>query len=328
MKTELILQQIQQRFPILTEQERRVNSLISHIDKTDPLRECYKAVMTNQVKYCERSPEAGDSLDITAEIAVKFLDNFKILHEFMSVQPLQKPVGDIYKLRTRYKDDKRMSLEVLKETIEVGTRKANAQLELTHEQLDDAKDRINSDEMISQIGKELAEEQLDHLMWDITLLAMQNPQFDETIVITKDYDPDWLVCEINRRASDIARVTRRGYGNFVITGQKVLDVLEQASGYKSLGEELSDALIQPVGEINGIKAYLYKNANDMILNGYCGKNNTDAGMCYSPYIPVMTTGPVIDPLTFQPLLIFMTQYGIAVDTDSAGYYNGAKVVFE
>jgi len=234
MKTELILQQIQQRFPILTEQERRVNSLISHIDKTDPLRECYKAVMTNQVKYCERSPEAGDiGQSITAEIAVKFLDNLKILHEFMSVQPVQTPVGDIYKLRTTFKEEGRMFLEIMKQQIEVRTMKTSSRLELTHEQIADANDQINSDELISQIGKELADEQLNHLMWDITCLAKKNPQFDETIFITKGYDPSWLVCEINRRASDIARVTRRGYGNFVIIGQAVLDVLEQASIFKS-----------------------------------------------------------------------------------------------
>jgi len=326
MKTELILQQIQQRFPILTEQERRVNSLISHIDKTDPLRECYKAVMTNQVKYCEQSLEAGDTgQSITAEIAVKFLDNLKILHEFMSVQPVQTPVGDIYKLRTTFKEEGRMFLEIMKQQVLTSTMKTSSRLELipTHEQIADERD-----ELISQIGRDLAEEQLNHLMWDITCLARKNPQFDETIFITKGYDPNWLICEINRRASDIARVTRRGYGNFVIVGQKVLDVLKQSDSFKSAGEDLSDALIQYVGEANGIKAYLYKNAGDTILNGYCGANNIDAGMCYSPYIPVMTAGPVVDPHTFQPILTFATRYGIAVDNESAGYYNGANVVFE
>jgi len=51
-------------------------------------------------------------------------------------------------------------------------------------------------------------------------------------------------------------------------------------------------------------------ADGKILMGYKGRESTtDSGYFYCPYVPVMSTGIVVDPLTYQPQINFMTRYG-------------------
>ena len=107
-----------------------------------------------------------------------------------------------------------------------------------------------------------------------------------------------------------------------------------------------------VGTLNGsIKVYSYlwnqagagldlgatspqDQAQDTILVGYKGGNGeTDTGYFYCPYIPLMSSGVVVHPTTFQPVVSLMTRYGKAVFThtetslgNSADYYGKINVV--
>jgi hypothetical protein len=86
-----------------------------------------------------------------------------------------------------------------------------------------------------------------------------------------------------------------------------------------------------VGTLNGtIKVYSYiwnqagatlnlsdpggaDQATDVMLVGYKGGNGeTDTGYFYCPYIPLMSSGVVVNPVTFQPVVSLMTRYGKAV----------------
>jgi hypothetical protein len=75
------------------------------------------------------------------------------------------------------------------------------------------------------------------------------------------------------------------------------------------------------------------NADDTILVGYKGGNGeTDTGYFYCPYIPLMSSGVVVNPTTFQPVVSLMTRYGKAVFTttetslgNSADYYGKINV---
>ena len=49
--------------------------------------------------------------------------------------------------------------------------------------------------------------------------------------------------------------------------------------------------------------------NDDVLVGYKGTTETDAAAFYCPYIPLMSSGTVLDPATFEPVVSFMTRYG-------------------
>jgi len=101
-----------------------------------------------------------------------------------------------------------------------------------------------------------------------------------------------------------------------------------------------------VGTLNGmIKVYSYiwdqaepgnsaPAGSDKILVGYKGGNGeTDAGYFYCPYIPLMSTGTVVNPITFQPAVSLMTRYAKVAFTDptvslgnSADYYGKINVV--
>ena len=98
-----------------------------------------------------------------------------------------------------------------------------------------------------------------------------------------------------------------------------------------------------VGTLNGtIKVYSYlwnqvsglgASVNDTILVGYKGGNGeTDTGYFYCPYIPLMSSGVVVNPVTFQPVMSLMTRYGKTAFTqsqtslgNSADYYGKINV---
>jgi hypothetical protein len=50
-------------------------------------------------------------------------------------------------------------------------------------------------------------------------------------------------------------------------------------------------------------------SDDTVLVGYKGTTETDAAAFYCPYIPLMSSGTVLDPSTFEPVVSFMTRYG-------------------
>jgi hypothetical protein len=101
-----------------------------------------------------------------------------------------------------------------------------------------------------------------------------------------------------------------------------------------------------VGTLNGkIKVYSYLwNAetpgttspagDSTILVGYKGGNGeSDAGYFYAPYVPLMSTGVIMNPVTTQPMISLMTRYGKVALTDptislgnSADYYGKINVV--
>ena len=43
--------------------------------------------------------------------------------------------------------------------------------------------------------------------------------------------------------------------------------------------------------------------------GYKGTSESDAAAFYCPYIPLMSSGTVLDPTSFEPVVSFMTRYG-------------------
>jgi hypothetical protein len=62
---------------------------------------------------------------------------------------------------------------------------------------------------------------------------------------------------------------------------------------------------------NAMKVYVDTYAGDStaVLVGYKGSSESDAPAFYCPYIPLMSSGVVMDPATFEPVVSFMTRYG-------------------
>ena len=62
---------------------------------------------------------------------------------------------------------------------------------------------------------------------------------------------------------------------------------------------------------NTVRVFVDQYASDStpVLVGYKGEGEIDAAAFYCPYIPLMSSGTVLDPATFEPTVSFMTRYG-------------------
>ena len=127
-----------------------------------------------------------------------------------------------------------------------------------------------------------------------------------------------LVYQIEREANVIAKETRRGKGNILITTSDVASALAM-SGFLNLTPTpqvpgfADDTANTFVGTLNGnIKVFVdpYSQVGkDYCCVGYRGSSPYDAGMFYCPYVPLQMVRAVGEQ-TFQPKVGFKTRYGM------------------
>ena len=168
------------------------------------------------------------------------------------------------------------------------------------------------------MADQIAFEVFSEVLADLTSFATRGGNVNAmpwSLTDIGDENMQMLPVTLNKIANDIARKTRRGCGNFVVTTPIGVSLLQ--SNAKSTfvpapkGDRGSSALML-MGTLNGtIKVYSSMClTEDMFLVGYKGgSGEVDTGYIYSPYVPVMPSGPVIDPNTFQPIMTMMTRYG-------------------
>jgi hypothetical protein len=74
-----------------------------------------------------------------------------------------------------------------------------------------------------------------------------------------------------------------------------------------------------------VDAYLADTGQDanQVLLGYKGPSEADAAAFYCPYIPLMSSGVVLDPATFEPVVGFMTRYGYVELSNTASSLGNA-----
>tara|TARA_Y100000389_G_scaffold120524_1_gene117875 strand:+ start:4018 stop:5376 length:1359 start_codon:yes stop_codon:yes gene_type:complete len=145
-----------------------------------------------------------------------------------------------------------------------------------------------------------------------------------------------LMVQIEREANTIAKETRRGRGNFIITSSDVASCLS-ATGMLDYAPALKDTLTVDdtgntfAGVLNGrTKVYIDPYATvDYITVGYKGTNAYDAGLFYCPYVP-LTMVRAVGENDFQPRIGFKTRYGMVsnpfVDTDNMQGRDGLAAV--
>ena len=125
-----------------------------------------------------------------------------------------------------------------------------------------------------------------------------------------------LIVQLEREANQIAKDTRRGRGNFIITSSDVASALS-ATGMLDYAPALNTSLAVDdtgntyAGTLNGrTKVYIDPYAtNDYINVGYKGTSPYDAGVFYCPYVP-LTMVRAVGEETFQPKIGFKTRYGM------------------
>jgi hypothetical protein len=219
---------------------------------------------------------------------------------------------------------KRMSIQILKQTVEAKTRKLSARW--TFEAAQDAQAQQGIDieaEIMAALAQEITAEIDQEVIGSLRALASGNGNtqaYDQTAVSgTATFVGDEhaaLAVMVNRVANVIAQRTRRGAGNFAVVSPFALTILQSAttSAFARTTEGTFEAPTNTkfAGTLNGaMKVYVNTYDTDAanVLVGYKGANESDAAAFYCPYIPLMSSGVVLDPATFEPVVSFMTRYG-------------------
>ena len=229
----------------------------------------------------------------------------------------------------------RLSIQILKQTVEAKTRKLSARW--TFESAQDAQAQQGIDieaEVMAALAQEITAEIDQEVLGSLRALAATEETFDQSAVSgTATFVGDEhaaLAVLINRVANKIAQRTRRGAGNYAVVSPFALTVLQSATT-SAFARTTEGAFAAPtnnkmVGTLNGaMKVYVDTYASDAtpVLVGYKGASESDAAAFYCPYIPLMSSGVVLDPTTFEPVVSFMTRYGYVELSNTASSLGNA-----
>ena len=299
------------------------NELVGVQPMTGPVGQIH----TLRVRYSDTSNNAG----VTA--GEEALSPFKIAEGYsadstgraVSTASLEGQAG------------KRMSIQILKQTVEAKTRKLSARW--TFEAAQDAQAQQGIDieaEIMAALAQEITAEIDQEIIASLTTLAgsQNTAAYDQAAVSgTATFVGDEhaaLAVQINRVANRIAQRTRRGAGNWAVIGPTALTILQSAttSAFARTTEGTFEAPTNTkfVGTLNSaMKVYVNTYATDAtdVLIGYKGSSESDAAAFYCPYIPLMSSGVVLDPATFEPVVSFMTRYGYVELTNTASSLGNA-----
>jgi len=229
----------------------------------------------------------------------------------------------------------RINVQILKQVVEAKTRKLSARW--TFEAAQDAQSMHGLDveaEIMAALAQEITVEIDQEILGSLRALAATDYTFDQSAVSgTATFVGDEhaaLAVLINRTANLIAQRTRRGAGNWTVVSPAALTVLQSAttSAFARTTEGTFEAPTNTkfVGTLNGaMKVYVdgYANDSQSVLVGYKGSSEADAAAFYCPYIPLMSSGVVLDPSTFEPVVSFMTRYGYVELTNTSSSLGNA-----
>jgi len=232
---------------------------------------------------------------------------------------------------------KRLSIQILKQPVEAKSRKLSARW--TFEAAQDAQAQQGIDveaEIMAALAQEITAEIDQEIIDSLRTLAgsASSGTYDQSAVSgTATFVGDEhaaLAVLINRVANEIATRTRRGAGNYAVVSPTALTVLQSAttSAFARSTEGTFEAPTNTkfVGTLNGaMRVYVDAYAADgtEVLVGYKGASEADAPAFYCPYIPLMSSGVVLDPSTFEPVVGFLTRYGYVELTNTASSLGNA-----
>ncbi len=141
---------------------------------------------------------------------------------------------------------------------------------------------------------------------------------DQTVAGTGGYytKATWyqtLGNKIQKVSNRIHQLTLRGGANFMVVSPSVSTILESIPGFvvNTDGDQAKFAMgVSRVGSFAS-RFQVYKNpymTDNVILLGFRGNNFLETGAVYAPYIPLVQTPLVYDPVNFTPRRGVMTRY--------------------
>jgi hypothetical protein len=279
---------------------------------------------------------ADTSTEVTA--GEEALSPFKIAAAYSGNNVDATPKGDTT-ASLEGRPGKRMSIQILKAPVEAKSRKLSARW--TFEAAQDAQAQQGIDieaEIMAALAQEITAEIDQEILASLRALASVEETYDQSLVSgTATFVGDEhaaLAIQINRVANKIAQRTRRGAGNWAVVSSQALTILQSAttSAFARTTEGTFEAPTNTkfVGTLNNamriyVDAYLADTGADdnQVLIGYKGPSEADAAAFYCPYIPLMSSGVVLDPATFEPVVGFLTRYGYVELTNTASSLGNA-----
>lgn len=119
--------------------------------------------------------------------------------------------------------------------------------------------------------------------------------------------------KIQKVSNKIHQLTLRGGANFMVVGPDVATILESIPGFVVNTDGDSAKFAMGVSRVGSFASrfQVYKNPymqENLILMGFRGNNFLETGAVYSPYIPLIQTPLVYDPVNFTPRRGVMTRY--------------------
>ena len=293
-------------------------------------------IHTLRVRYAETTDDtSGANVDTTA--GEEALSPFKVAEAYSGSLTTAKADATA---GLEGSGGRKLSIQILKQTVEARSRKLQARW--TFEAAQDAQSQHGIDveaEIMAALAQEITAEIDQEILRSLrTLAGSASETYNQAAVSgTATYVGDEhaaLAVLINRQANKIAQRTRRGAGNFAVVSPFALTVLQSAttSAFARTTEGAFEAPTNTkmVGTLNNaMRIYVdtYAADNTDVLVGYKGSSESDAAAFYCPYIPLMSSGVVLDPSTFEPVVSFMTRYGyVELNNTASSLGNAADYV--
>ena len=314
------------------------NELVGVQPMTGPVGQIH----TLRVRYANTMNDTSAALTSTVA-GEEALSPFKIATAYSSastvtagvVQAGQSIYGGANTTTLEGSGGRQISVQILKQAVEAKTRKLQARW--TFEAAQDAQAMHGIDveaEIMAALAQEITAEIDQEILLSLRSLASTEFTYNQaTVSGTATFVGDEhaaLAVLINRMANLIAQRTRRGAGNYAVVSSAALTVLQSAttSAFARTTEGTFEAPTNTkfVGTLNGaMRVFVDSYASDTtpVLVGYKGSSEADAPAFYCPYIPLMSSGVVLDPTTFEPVVSFMTRYGYIELTNTASSFGNA-----
>jgi hypothetical protein len=235
---------------------------------------------------------------------------------------------------------KRLSLQTLKQTVEAGSRRLS--VNWTFEAQQDLNSQYGVDlekDMITAVATEITTEIDQEILGKLSSLATTEYTYNQSTVSgTATFVGDEhaaLAIMINAAANKIAQRTRRGTANWAVVSTETLTVLQSATtsafARTTEGTFEGPTNTKMVGTLNSsMKVFCntYSQTGTPLLIGYKG-SETEAAAFFCPYIPLQSTGVIINPNDFTQTMGFVTRYGYAQLTNqTSSFGNSADYLAE
>ena len=325
--------------------------IANEIVGVQPMQGPIAQIHTLRVKYNQDTDHAGTQLqkngtgggNLTVATNAEALSPAQIAAGYSGVDSGTSGAADAVG-NLEGKPGNALSIEILRQTVEAKTRKLSARW--TFEAAQDAQSQQGIDveaEIMAALAQEITAEIDQEIIGSLKALAAagtgsafgaNTEAYDQAAVSgTATYVGDEhaaLAVAINRVANKIAQRTRRGAGNWAVVSPTALTMLQSAStsAFARTTEGTFEAPTNTkfVGTLNSaMRIYVDSYAADTsaVLVGYKGSSEADAAAFYCPYVPLMSSGVVLDPATLEPLVGFMTRYGYQQLTNTSNSLGNA-----